>query len=284
MLTLAGSGPKKPILGLASKEEIERREAFGYTHIVFEGRSHFIYMNDDYEKERFQDECGLPHYRWFQEATGKKNWVLYNPKHYRPDKNWEGKNILKFNKDDYDGAKLETPINASSLCGMFSWITLQDNIVFGSRFYADTIYDMSLMFAGTVIPKGFSIGNYFNTSNTTNMRYMFYKCVMPEGFSLGGKFNTKSVDNMEYMFAEMKMPNNFRLPEKFITENVKNMNHMFFNTEFCGGFDFGADFVISEGTDTESVFENCIINGQVTEMKYSRNLNYIKRALKCYNQ
>jgi hypothetical protein len=285
MLSLAGSNNKKAAsMGIASKEEIERQESFGNTHFVYEGRSHFLYMNDEYEKTRLQDELGLPHYRWFQEATGEKHWVLYNPKQYRPDKNWDGKNILKFNKDDYDGSKLETPINASSLCGLFSWITLSEDIVFGNRFYLKTIGDLSLMFAGSIIPKGFSLGNYFDTSGAKNMRYMFYKCVMSDDFTLGTKFSTQSAQNMEYMFAEMKMPNAFRLPEKFSTEKVKNMNHMFFNTEFGNGFDFGTEFIIGEEADIDSLFENCIINGEVTEMKYSRNLNYIKRALKSYNQ
>lgn len=73
MFSLKGSdgGQKKP-QGLASKEDIERYETVGYTHIVYEGTSHFVYVTDMTEREVFQKKIGLMDYEWFEEGTGNK--------------------------------------------------------------------------------------------------------------------------------------------------------------------------------------------------------------------
>ena len=107
---------------IAGKEEIERQKVFGRDHFVYEENSYFIDVNDDSERMWFQNRIGVPNYKWFQEGTGDKHWVLYNPICFMPTKNWNGKKILKFNYREFKGGRLEVPINASSCCGMFSWV------------------------------------------------------------------------------------------------------------------------------------------------------------------
>ena len=82
---------------IAGKEEIERQKVFGRDHFVYEENSYFIDVNDDSERMWFQNRIGVPNYKWFQEGTGDKHWVLYNPICFMPTKNWNGKKILNVN-------------------------------------------------------------------------------------------------------------------------------------------------------------------------------------------
>ena len=95
---------------IAGKEEIERQKVFGRDHFVYEENSYFIDVNDDSERMWFQNRIGVPNYKWFQEGTGDKHWVLYNPICFMPTKNWNGKKILKFNYREFKGGRLEVPI------------------------------------------------------------------------------------------------------------------------------------------------------------------------------
>jgi hypothetical protein len=281
MFTLkSGTGnnaPKKR--GLASKEEIERQETIGNTHLVFEDRSYFIYINDDSEREAFKHMIGLPNYEWFQEGTGKKNWVLYNPIQFKPDKNWNGKKILKFNKDDYAGGRFELPINASSCCGMFSWCTLPENFILGRQFETKNVVDMNLMFAGSVLPGSFRLSEKFETKNVLDMRYMFYECVLPDNFEFNQSFDTSKVEMMDFMFSECNIPKDLKLPETFDTSKAKSMDHMFYETIFRGNFNFGEKFIIGADTKKDMLFTECIINEEMIDAKYGEDFDYVKNLL-----
>ena len=152
-----GTPKEKTYYGLATKEDIEREAIAGRTHIIFEGCSHFVDVDSESERNAFQKKMNIEGYKWFHETTGDKNWVLYNPNQYTVDKNWEGKNIIKFDSVGYDGSGLETPINASSLCGLFQWMRLPANLKFSKYFNLDNIIDLSLMFTGCIIPSGFKL-------------------------------------------------------------------------------------------------------------------------------
>lgn len=264
---------------LASEFEIKNQKLRGYTHIVFDGESHFLYIEDDDERAKFQENVCLPNYIWFQEQTGLKNWVLYNPEHFKVDRNLSGKQILKFNKEKYQGGRLELPINASSCCGMFSWTTIPENLILGSRFNTKNISNMSLMFAGSILPKSFNLGDYFDTSNVEDMRYMFYECIITEGFKFNTKFNTGRVKNMEYMFARCKLANGIKLPEDFNTAKVIDMNHMFYESTFVGDFSFGYAFAISPNADTTELFVGSNVKGEIIDDK-NNDFTYVKRILK----
>ena len=173
---------------IASQEEIERNESFGLTHIAIDGVSHFVNVNDESAMQELKIRLNLPYCEWFHETTGNKNWVLYDPKHYVVDKNWEGNNILKLHTWTYDGSPIGLPVNASSLCGLFSWMQVPNNIQFGRNFTLRGIVDTSLMFTGCILPSDFRFDERFNTKDVKNMRYMFYKCKLPAGFDLGEYF------------------------------------------------------------------------------------------------
>ena len=115
---------------------------------------------------------------------------------FMPTKNWNGKKILKFNYREFKGGRLEVPINASSCCGMFSWVTLPEGFQIGGLFNTRGIKDMNLMFAGCVMPKGFSLGDHFHTKEVEDMRYMFYQSSVSEAFDFGKIFDTSHVMNM----------------------------------------------------------------------------------------
>lgn len=272
-------GTKKKNRGIASREDIERYESIGYTHIIYEGDSHFVYVTDETERDVFKKTLGLNNYEWFEEGTGNKNWVLYNPLQFKPDRNWKGKRILKFNKDEYMGGRFEVPINASSCCGMFSWTTLPENFKLDILFDTRDIVDMNLMFAGSILPDVFTLSNKFNTSKVRDMRYMFYECVLPEKFSLPERFDTKNVEKMDFMFSECKIPKNFALPESFDTSNVKSMDHMFYEAHFLGGFDFGNNFKVNPGVNVDLMFTDCKVGSETVDIDSSENVDYMKKLL-----
>ena len=87
-------------------EEIKRRESVGYAHIRCDHASYFVDINNDSERERLQRHLGLDGYKWFKEETGNQHWVIYNPKHYKIDMDWENRAVLKLNTADYDGGYL----------------------------------------------------------------------------------------------------------------------------------------------------------------------------------
>ena len=69
------------------------------------------------------------------------------------------------------------------------------------------------MFAGCVMPKGFSLGDHFHTKEVEDMRYMFYQSSVSEAFDFGKIFDTSHVMNMEYMFSECRIPDGLKFPE-----------------------------------------------------------------------
>ena len=264
---------------IAPQEEIERQKIFGREHFIYAGDSYFIDVNDDSERFWFQSRIGADNYKWFQEGTGDKHWVLYNPKCFTPGKNWKGKKILKFNYREFRGGRLEVPINASSCFGMFSWVTLPEGFQIGGLFNTRGIVDMNLMFAGCVMPKGFSLGDHFHTKEVKDMRYMFYQSSVSEAFDFGKIFDTTNVTNMEYMFSECRIPDGLKFPDLFVTEQVTNMDHMFYESVFLGSVDFGK-FTVSPGTNTENMFTDCTIREEKIDNRYNQDFEYIKNQLK----
>lgn len=264
---------------LAPQEEIERQKIFGREHFIFEGNSYFIDVNDGSERLWFQSRIQAPNYKWFQEGTGDKHWVLYDPKSFVPAKNEKGKKILKFNYREFKGSRLQLPINASSCCGMFSWVTLPEGFTIGGMFNTRGIKDMNLMFAGCVMPKGFTLGSHFHTKEVEDMRYMFYQASVPESFDFSEIFDTNKVCNMEYMFSECRIPDGLKFPARFATQQVTNMDHMFFETIFLGKVNFGDQFIISPGTNTQFMFTDCMFGDEKIDNKYSQDFEYVKQRL-----
>lgn len=261
---------------LASAQEIRNQEIRGFTHIVYDGESHFLYIEEEVERERLKSDLSLTDSDWFKEETGNKNWVLYNKTQFKKDRNLRGRKILRFNAEKYVGGRLEMPANASSCCGMFSWLTIPENLEFGRLFDTRNIVDMSLMFAGCVFPKSFTLGAYFITSKVEDMRYMFYESTLPDGFVLNDRFHTENVKDMEYMFSRCKLPNGFALPEEFDTRKVMDLNHMFYESRLPKDFDFGSAFEFSPNANKEDMFLGCSIGDEVLDIY---DTSYIKNKI-----
>lgn len=243
------------IIGGATKEEIAFQEQFDKVHIYADGNSYFINPYDEYDKMRLLERLGVPNYKFFHETTGNKNWVLYNSDHYHTDKDWDNQSILRFNTSRYDGCPIETPINASSLVGLFSWMKLPDNLKFSKRFIVKDIIDLSLLFVGSRIPSNLDISPCLsNTNNLKYTRYMFYKSKIPNNFQLPNDFNTSKVENMEYMFGQTTIPSGFIV--NVDTRNATDLNHMFYNTIFLDSKPkYGEHFVISQDKNTNFMFD-----------------------------
>lgn len=243
------------IVGGATQEEIAFQEQFEKAHIKADGNSYFINPYDEYELQRLKDKLGVPNYKIFKETTGNLNWVLYNPDHYHVDKDWDNQKILRFKATSYDNCPIETPINASSLVGAFSWMRIPKNLKFSKRFVLDDIVDMSLLFVGSRIPSDVDMTPCFQKTNSLKYtRYMFYKSIIPPGFQLPDDFNTSNVENMEYMFSQMIIPPGFVI--KVDTRNTKDLNHMFFNTNFIDSKPiYGEHFVITQDKNTNYMFD-----------------------------
>lgn len=258
---------------IASQEEIERNESFGLTHIAIDGVSHFVNVNDESAMQELKIRLNLPYCEWFHETTGNKNWVLYDPKHYVVDKNWEGNNILKLHTWAYDGSPIGLPVNASSLCGLFSWMQVPNNIQFGRNFTLRGIVDTSLMFTGCILPSDFRFDERFNTKDVKNMRYMFYKCKLPVGFDLGEYFYTDACENMEYMFSRSLLPINFNLGPNFTLQKVKTLHRMFYEASIYGDVDLGKKFIIpNDDVNIEEMMDRITINGEMKSIKPKSNV------------
>ncbi len=253
-------------------EQIEREVSAGYTQIEHGKGSYFVNANDEYERDRVKKAIGVPDYEWFQETTGLKRLVLYNPQYYKPAHNFEERFILKFNVHDYDGKPLEMPINASSLCSMFSWMNLPKDLNFSKDFTLAKIWDTSLMFSGTILPKGFSLDERFNTSNVVTMRYMFYGCTIHNKNFFKTFLDTTNVLNFDYMFAESSLCKGLDIGLN--THNAKTMSHMFFNTTFNGLCNLGDDFV--DPMKTKTMF----IGARMNDIKLEGvSVSEVKRTL-----
>ncbi|MDO5154971.1 MAG: BspA family leucine-rich repeat surface protein [Eubacteriales bacterium] len=250
-----------------SLKKEDKRTLYGDDEFVIEGRRFKLYLNDPNERYILQKEIGLEDYRWFHEQTGNRNWVLYNPKHYKISKDKDLRDILVFNVSEYDGTRLEVPINASSLCGLFSWVELPENFQFTSVFDTSNIVDTSLMFAGTTLPRYFSFGTHFHTHNVKDMHYMFYytKVECPIHFN----FDTKKVENMNHMYAHARIKHACEI--NLNTASVTNQRYMFHKTRFMEHPLFGDQFEISEHASTESMFLNTTLKGKTAGRELVEN-------------
>ncbi len=262
----------------ATDEEIAERASRGYAHIVCDGASYFVNPSDEYERARLQKTLGVENYKWFQEATGAKHWVLFNPKHFKIDKDYENRKVLKINSMEYDGGLVETPINASSLCGLFSWSIIPENIKFSRRFSLKDITELSLMYAGSRIPENVDLSPCFKTNTVLNTRYMFYRTKLPKKFQIPDTFDTSFVSNMEYMFAQMTIPDKFEI--NLHTDSAMDVNHMFFNANFDGSCSFGENFKLYNDMDTDCMFDGCIIKGRRVMLTSNYSFRDIKMALR----
>ena len=238
-------------------EIILEKYEHGYSRVRYKGGSFFVNMDDEYEQYRVQEAIGVPNYKWFRETTGNHNWVLFNPKQYNVEYNSENRFILKFNAHDYDGLPLQLPINASSCCSMFSWLTLPEDFVLHRNFVLDNIVDASMMFAGCVFSANFEFD--FDTTNLYNMRYMFFQCKFGRKDFLK-KLNTTNAVNLAYMFGEAELPNGFEVD--IDTTNVQNMTKMFFNTIFNGKSTFGDKFNVTGRVTADNLFQGATLNGK----------------------
>lgn len=235
-----------------TKEEIKKEIDRGMTRIEYDDGSFFVNMNDEYDSDRVKSAIGVENYKWFHETTGNRNWVLYDPKYFKLEYNSEDKFILRFRTDGYDGTPVSMPINASSFCSMFSWMTLPDNLVFENRFNMDKIIDASMMFAGCVFN---DFQPPWDTSYCLFTRYMFFGCRIKDEEWLKN-INTQYCINMEYMFAESQINDGVNLD--LYTLNAFNMTKMFFNAEFLGKCDLGENFMYPNNAQTQNIFENAV--------------------------
>lgn len=106
-----------------------------------------------------------------------------------------------------------------------------------------------------VLPEGFQLID-FNTSDVINMSHMFYGCKLSKGFSLGDKFDTSNVTDMAGMFAKAKLPEGFILGDKFTFGTAINLSNMFYCVEFPKGFSLN-DFTFTANRDYADMFSGC---------------------------
>jgi Mycoplasma protein of unknown function, DUF285. len=244
----------------------------GMSRINYDNGCFFVNMNDEYDQDRVKAAVGVEDFKWFHETTGNKNWVLYNPKYFKTEYNNEDKFILKFKARDYDGTPVSMPINASSMCSMFSWMELPKNLNFESRFNMDNILDASMMFTGCLL-NGFELP--WDTSHCLFMRYMFYECSIPNKAWVKN-INTRYCINTEYMFGKATIADGVVFD--LYTLNTINMHKMFFATEFKGSCDLGVNFMYPANKKSYTIFEGAKC-GNID--LFGRPLHEIKSILGC---
>ena len=253
-----------------TQDKIDYELDRGMSRINYEDGCFFVNMNDEYDQDRVKTAIGVEDFKWFHETTGNRNWVLYNPKFFKIEYNNEDKFILRFKTEKYDGTPVSMPINASSMCSMFSWMELPSNLVFENRFNMDNILDASMMFTGCIF-NGFELP--WDTSHCLFMRYMFYDCNMPNKSWLKN-INTRYCINTEYMFGKSTIADGAEFD--LHTLNTVNMNRMFFATEFKGNCSLGQNFIYPDTKITRTLFDDAQCRGiDLT----GKSLNEIKSIL-----
>ena len=247
------TNPKPKILKFIknpTQEDIKKEIDNGMSKIMYDNGCFFANMNDEYDSDRVKEAIGVPDFKWFHETTGTRNWVLYNPKQYKIEYNSEDKFILRFKDNEYDGSPLNMPINASSFCSMFSWMTLPKNIIFEERFSMKNIIDASMMFAGCVL------GDFeflFDISSVLFTRYMFFRCNI-KNVDWWRKLNTRYCINLEYMFAETTIQDGVQFD--LYTLNAMDMTKMFSNSTFLGKCILGDNFIYPKNISSKNVFNS----------------------------
>ncbi len=236
------------------------RSTYGNEEFIVEGKIFHLYLDDPNEREHVKKALCLENYEFFKEQTGLGHWVLYNPKQYKIAKNRDHKDILIFNSIDYDGSKLEVPINASSCCGMFSWVELPEELELTSMFDTSNVVDMSLMFAGCIIPKYFSFGTHFHTYNVRDMKYMFYKTTLKRGVKL--TLDTSHVRDFNHMFAHTIFSDEILLD--FDLSHARDVSFMFNGTCFQKDPVFGKKFEVDDyRMNTDSMFLQATLDDEI---------------------
>lgn len=213
--------------------------------------SFFVNMHDQYMQDRLKSALGIPNYEVFLETTGLGNWVLYNPKYFKKEFNREDKFILRFKYHNYDGTPVEFPINASSMCSMFSWMKIPENIKFHINTDTSNIIDMSALFAGAIYDDNFNI-DFLNCSSLLNARYMFFENTIKRT-DFFNNFYAPCIINAEYMFAESRFRQDVDI--NLYMPLVQNLDNMFQNAVFNGNCNLGDNFALPKGVSKKHIFQ-----------------------------
>jgi len=246
-----------------SKEEVEKYVNDKLAPIKFDNGYFFVNMKDQYMQDRLKSAIGVPNYEVFLETTGRRNWILYNPKQYNLEFNREDKYILRFNHHKYDGSPLEMPINASSMCSMFSWMELPTNLTFHKNWSTKDVIDMSMMFAGAIFPDDFSLKN-FDFYSLLIARYMFFGCTIRDK-KFFENFNAPCILDAECMFATAALGSNLNL--NLSLQVTERADRMFYDTTFAEHTSLGDNFALNEYASKYEMF--------MKAHKYEDDLSYL---------
>lgn len=238
-----------------------------------------VYSVDVYsEKSRnicikqLKEDTGI-NFTWIYEIDAKKHFILYDPKMYQIDEEWN------FSYRECTELIPLMPLNGTSCRGMFSDLTNMATIDF-SHFYTNNVVTMAGMFLGSTKLKELNLSSFdtsnvadmscmfqlcesltqvnlssFNTYNVTNMSCMFDKCCNLNTLDLS-KFNTFNVTDMSFMFRECKNLYTLDL-HSFSTSLVKCFYRMFAFCENLRYIDVSYKWVINKCAKDDKVFDNC---------------------------
>ena len=238
-----------------------------------------VYSVDVYsEKSRnicikqLKEDTGI-NFTWIYEIDAKKHFILYDPKMYQIDEEWN------FSYRECTELIPLMPLNGTSCRGMFSDLTNMETIDF-SHFYTNNVITMAGMFLGSTKLKELNLSSFdtsnvadmscmfqlcesltqvnlssFNTYNVTNMSCMFDKCCNLNTLDLS-KFNTFNVTDMSFMFRECKNLYTLDL-HSFSTSLVKCFYRMFAFCENLHYIDVSGKWNTDAAITADNVFEDC---------------------------
>lgn len=191
-------------------------------------------------------------FAWYEEKTGKKNWVLYDLAQYEI----EPKAGMYLHVKSFPIGTLEVPVGASSCYRMFSNMKIDEGISFTKAFDTSDIITMCGMFDGAHFTKGVYFPTTFNSKNVVDTRFMFFKAIVDVPFSFTNSFDGKHIISAEQMFCSARWNGDFYLPESFSPENAKSLRSMFNNFKVKGMFTLPASFNTCNVEDFSSMFCN----------------------------
>ena len=238
-----------------------------------------VYSVDVYsEKSRnicikqLKEDTGI-NFTWIYEIDAKKHFILYDPKMYQIDEEWN------FSYRECTELIPLMPLNGTSCRGMFSDLTNMETIDF-NHFYTNNVITMAGMFLGSTKLKELNLSSFdtsnvadmscmfqlcesltqvnlssFNTYNVTNMSCMFDKCCNLNTLDLS-KFNTFNVTDMSFMFRECKNLYTLDL-HSFSTSLVKCFYRMFAFCENLHYIDVSDKWNTDAAITADNVFEDC---------------------------
>lgn len=167
---------------------------------------------------------------------------------------FSGCNNENFTKVDMSGVSVK---DLESMKSMFSGCTNLTNVIFGEKFAASGVTDMTFMFENCKKLSDLTFMDSLNTTDPVNMTSMFSGCTALTDLEFGKDFQNNYLGNVSSMFRGCTGLTHVIFAENFAANTLTNMTTMFSGCTGLESVTFAGDFLAGALTSMRSMFANC---------------------------